>query len=72
MNDVNLMSYYINSIEHSIVITDITCTVVAQVITSPKKNSSAGWDDDLLTFVAEKCVHGYIEPMTYLINTSFT
>ena len=61
---------YIDSIEHSIVITDITCTEVTKVISS-LKNSSAGWDE-LPTFVAKKCVYGYIEPLTYLINTSFT
>ena len=60
-SDVNLMSY-IDSIEYSIVITDIICTVVAQVISS-LKNSSTGWDE-LPTFVAMKCVDGYIEPLT--------
>ena len=61
---------YINSVEHSIVITDISYTEVTQVI-STLKNSSAGWDE-LPTFVAKECVSGYIEPLTYLINTSFT
>ena len=61
---------YINSIEHSIVITDISYTEVTQVISTLKK-SSAGWDE-LPTFVAKKCISGYIEPLTYLINTSFT
>ena len=68
-SDVNPMSH-INSIEHSIVITDISYTEVTQVI-STLKNSSAGWDE-LPTFVAKKCISGYIEPLTYLINTSFT
>ena len=68
-SDVNPMSY-INSIEHSIVITDISYTEVTQVI-STLKNSSAGWDE-LPTFVANKCISGYIEPLTYLINNSFT
>ena len=68
-SDVNPMSY-INSVEHSIVITNISSTEVTQVI-STLKNSSAGWDG-LPTFVAKKCVSGYIEPLTYLINTSFT
>ena len=61
---------YINSIEHSIVITDISYTEVTQVI-STLNNSGAGWDE-LPTFVAKKCISGYIEPLTYLINTSFT
>ena len=60
---------YVNSIEHSIVITDISCNEVKQVISS-LKNSSAGWDE-LPTFVAKKCVDCFIEPLTYLINASF-
>ena len=65
-----IQCHNINSIEHSIVITDISYTEVTQVI-STLKNSSAGWDE-LPTFVAKKCISGYIEPLTYLINTSFT
>ena len=66
---------YVNGIEHSIVITNISCTEVNQVIEvkqviSSLKNSSAGWDE-FPTFVAKKCVDGYIKPLTYLINTSF-
>ena len=38
---------------------------------SKLKDSSAGWDE-LPTFVAKECVNRYIEPLTYLINTSFT
>ena len=52
--DVNPMSY-INSVEHSIVITDLSYTEVTQVI-STLKNSSAGWDE-MTTFVAKECVH---------------
>ena len=61
---------YINSIEHIIVITDISCTVLAQVI-SLLNNLSAGWDG-LPTCIANKSTDGYIEPLIYLINTSFT
>ena len=62
---------YINSVEHIIkVTTDTTCTEVARVISS-LKNLGARWDE-LPTFVANKCVDGYIEPLSYLINTSFT
>ena len=67
--DVNPIPY-INSIEHSIIITDISYTEVTHVI-STLKNASAGWDE-LPTFVAKECVNVYIEPLTYLINTSFT
>ena len=56
-SDVNPMSY-INSVEHRIVITDISYTEATQVI-STLKNSSAG-RDELPTFVAKKCVNGYI------------
>ena len=55
---------YFNIIEHCIVITDITCTEIAQVISS-LKNSSAGWDE-LPTFVVKKYIDGYIELQTYL------
>ena len=65
---INPMSY-VNNIEHSIVITDISCTEVKQVI-SALKNSSAGWDE-VPTFVAKKCEDGFIKPLTYLINSSF-
>ena len=58
---------YSNSIEHSKVITDITCTELHKSY----PHTSAGWDE-LATFVANKCVHGYIEQLTYLIKTSFT
>ena len=61
---------YIDSSEHSIVITYISYTEVTQVI-STLKNSCAGWDE-LPTFVAKKCINGYIEPLTYRINTSYT
>ena len=50
---------YINSVEHSIVITDISYTEVTQVI-STLKNSNAGWYK-LPTFVAKECVNGYID-----------
>ena len=64
---------YINTVEHSLVITDISSTEVTQVISTLKNEYiyNAGWDE-LPTFVTKKCVNGYIEPLTYLINTSFT
>ena len=65
---VNPMSY-VHSIENSMVLLDVPCTEVRQIISS-LKNSSAGWDE-LPTFVAKKCVDSYIEPLTYLINKSF-
>ena len=65
---INPLSY-INSVEYSIVITGISYTEVTQVISTLKK-SSARWDK-LPTFVAKKCVPGYIESLTYLIKTFF-
>ena len=44
--------------------------MVSRYISTLKK-SSAGWAE-LPTFVAKECVSGYIEPLTYMINTSFT
>ena len=66
---VNPMSY-INCIEKSIVVFNISCAEVKQIISS-LKNSSAGWDG-IPTSAAKKCVDGFIEPLTYLINSSFT
>jgi len=66
---VNPMSY-INCIEKSIVVFNISCAEVKRIISS-LKNSSAGWDG-IPTFAAKKCVESFIEPLTYLINSSFT
>ena len=52
-SSINSMQY-VNSIEHIIAITDISCNEVKQVI-SLLKNLSAEWDE-LPTFVAKKCV----------------
>ena len=60
-SDVNTMSY-INTIEHDILITDITCTEVAQFISK----ISAGCDK-LHTLVAKKGVDGYI-PDQYIFH----
>ena len=38
---------------------------------STLKNSSAGWDE-IPTSMAKKCITGFIEPLTYLINKSFS
>ena len=35
------------------------------------KNYRAGWDD-IPAFVAKQSIESYIEPLTYLINRSFT
>ena len=59
MCTINPMSY-VTSIEHSIAITDISCTEVKQVISS-LKNSSAGWDE-LPTFVAKNVLIVILNP----------
>ena len=38
---------------------------------STLKNYSAGWDE-IPTSMAKKCITGFIEPLTYLINKSFS
>ena len=64
--DVNPISYA-KSI-NNIVIPNITCHKVYQVICS-LKNSSAGWDD-FPTFVLKKCSGSLLQPLTHLINCS--
>jgi len=61
---------YVTYVPNSIVIFDVTCTEVKQVISS-LKNSSAGWDD-IPTSIAKKCIDNFIEPLTYLINSSLS
>ena len=66
-SNVNPISY-VKSINNSIVIPNITCHEVYQVICS-LKNSSAGWDD-FPTFVLKKCSGSLLQPLTHLINCS--
>ena len=47
----------------------MSCEEVEHAI-STLKNSSAGWDG-IPTSMAKKCMTGFIEPLTYLINKSF-
>ena len=53
---------YVKSIQNSIVIVNISCLEVEQVISS-LKNSSAGWDENPI-LVANKCVYSYLKPLT--------
>ena len=64
-SNVNPISY-VQSINNSIVIPNITCHEVYQVICS-LKNSSAGWDD-FPTFLLKKCSGSLLQPLTHLIN----
>ena len=66
-SNVNPISY-VKNINNSIVIPNITCHEVYQVICS-LKNSSAGWDD-FPTFVLKKCSDSLLQPLTHLINCS--
>ena len=66
-SNVNPISY-VKSINNSIVIPNITCHEVYQVICS-LKNSSAGWDD-FPNFVLKKCSGSLLQPLTHLINCS--
>ena len=68
MSDINPLSY-VESINNSIVMTDVSCAEVRNVISS-LKNSSSGLDE-FPTFFGKACVDGFIEPLTHLINISF-
>ena len=61
---------YMNSINYIIVIVNITCAKVEQPIAS-LRISSAGCDR-IPIFVAGECIPSMIEPLTYVINKSFT
>ena len=61
---------YVDGINGSMVLFNISCKEVAQII-STLNNSSAGCDE-IPTFVAKQCIPGFIEPLTYLINLSYT
>ena len=67
VSDVNPLLYVTNNV-NSIVILDVTCDQVRNVISS-LNNSSAGYDE-LPPFVAKSCVDGFIEPITYMVNES--
>ena len=66
-SDINPLTY-VNNVNNSIVIFDVSCDEVKNIIRS-LKNSSAG-HDEFPTFVGKLCVDSYIEPLTSLINYS--
>ena len=66
-SDINPLTY-VNNVNNSIVIFDVSCDEVKNIIRS-LKNSSAG-HDEFPTFVGKLCVDSYIEPLTFLINYS--
>ena len=66
-SDINPLNY-VSSINNSIAIFDVFCAEVINVIHS-LNNSSAEYDE-LPTFVAKLCVESYIQPLTFLINSS--
>ena len=66
-SDINPLTY-VNNINNSIVIFDVSCEEVRNII-HYLKNSSAG-HDEFPTFVGKLCVDSYIEPLTFLINSS--
>ena len=66
-SDINPITY-VNNISNSIAILNVSCEEVRNIIHS-LKNSSAG-DDEFPTFVGKLCVDSYIEPLTFLINSS--
>ena len=66
-SDINPLTY-VNNINNSIAIFDVSCEEVRNIIHS-LKNSSAG-HDEFPTFVGKLCVDSYIKPLTFLINSS--
>ena len=66
-SDINPLTY-VNNINNSIAIFDVSCGEERNIIHS-LKNSSAG-HDEFPTFVGKLCVDSYIEPLTFLINSS--
>ena len=68
-SDIDPLSYVNNNI-NSIVVPEIPCIQVREVINS-LNNSSPG-HDELPPIVAKACMEGFIEPITYLINESLT
>ena len=65
-SDINPLTY-VNTVNNSIVIFDVSCDEVKNIIGS-LINSSAG-HDEFPTLVGKLCVDGYIEPLTFLINS---
>ena len=66
-SDINPLTY-VNSVNDSIVNFDVSCDEVKNIIHT-LKTSSAG-HDEFPTFVGKLCVYSYIEPLTFLINSS--
>ena len=66
-SDINPLTY-VNNISNSIAIFDVSCEEVRNIINS-LKNYSAG-HDEFPTSVGKLCVDSYIEPLTFLINSS--
>ena len=68
-SNINPLSF-VNNIPNSMVMSEVSPNEVLQIIHS-LKNSSPGWDD-IPTSMAKQCVNNFIEPLTYLINKSFS
>ena len=62
--------FYVNSVNDSIAVQYVSVAQVRNVITS-LKDSSPGWDH-LSPFVMKQCVDTCVEPITVLINNSFS
>ena len=61
--------FYVNSVNDSIDIQDVSVAQVSNVIRSIKE-SSPGWDH-VSPFVMKQCVDTHVEHITVLINNSF-
>ena len=60
---------YMNTVANSIFIPDITTIEVIHVILL-LKNGCTGWED-IPAYEMKRCINGYIEPLTHMIDKSF-
>ena len=66
-SNVNLL-LYVDSNVNSIIMPEVSEEEITSVILSI--NNSAPGYDDMPASVMKKCVHDYITPLTYLVNSS--
>ena len=65
---VNPLSY-VNTLNNSIVVPEISTAEVTNVIISLKE-SSPGWDN-IPAFILKQCMDCFVNPLTHIINRSF-
>ena len=60
---------YVNTLNNSIVVSEISIAEVTNVIRSFKE-SSPGWDN-IPAFILTQCIDCFVKPLTHIINRSF-